>query len=95
MDILQQVTEVRVLDGYRLGVTFDDGVSGVVDVSTFVASGGPIFGPLQNRALFEQVRVKTELGTIYWPNGADIAPETLYELVIWSKAVLQGPSEAA
>jgi hypothetical protein len=37
-----------------------------------------MFEPLQELGLFRQVRLDAELGTIAWPNGADIAPEALY-----------------
>jgi hypothetical protein len=36
---------------------------------------------LRERALFEQVSVNQEAGTIVWPNGADFAPEWLYEAI--------------
>lgn len=41
----------------------------------------PIFEPLRDRAVFEQVSVDPEINTIAWPNGADFAPEFLRELV--------------
>lgn len=71
-----RVTAVELLGDYRLGLAFDDGTRRVVDLSGELS--GPIFEPLRNPSLFRQVRVDQELGTIVWPNGADIAPETLH-----------------
>jgi hypothetical protein len=71
-----RVTEVKVLDGYRLRLAFDDGTRRVVDLADELS--GPMFEPLQELSLFRQVRLDSELGTIVWPNGADIAPEALH-----------------
>jgi hypothetical protein len=72
-----RVTGVEVLEDFRLSVTFSDGTRRIVDLSDELS--GPIFEPLRNPSLFRQVRLDPELGTIVWPNGADIAPETLHE----------------
>ncbi len=72
-----RVTGVEVLGDYRLGLAFDDGTQRVVDLGDELS--GPIFEPLRNPILFRQVRIDPELGTIVWPNGADIAPETLHD----------------
>ena len=69
------VTGVELLDRYRLHLTFEDGTRKIVDIEPYL-TGGPVFGPLRDPDLFRQVHV--EYGTIAWPNGADIAPETLY-----------------
>jgi hypothetical protein len=37
-----------------------------------------VFEPLADPAYFREVRLDEELGTIVWPNGADVAPETLH-----------------
>lgn len=71
-----RVTQVEVLEGYRLRLGFSDGTRRDVDFANELS--GPIFEPLRDPEFFRQVRLDRELGTIVWPNGADIAPETLY-----------------
>ena len=80
MVMLPEVTAVEVLDHHRLRLTFADGTAGVVDLS-HLAARGPIFAPLRDPEYFARVRVDPEGGTIVWPNGADVAPETLYAAV--------------
>jgi hypothetical protein len=43
------------------------------------AASGPMFRPLQDVEYFAKVAVDSELGTVVWPNGADLAPEVLHE----------------
>jgi hypothetical protein len=58
---------------------FDDGTSGELDFSREEWTG--VFVPLADPKYFATVALDEELGTIVWPNGADIAPETLHRLV--------------
>jgi Protein of unknown function (DUF2442) len=75
------VREVEYLGGYRLRLTFADGVIGVVDLaSKFASPVGPVFEALRDEEFFAKVRVDQELGTVVWPNGADLAPDSLHEL---------------
>lgn len=71
------VTEVRLTKDYELQVTFSDGVVKEVDLAGELY--GEIFEPLRDLDVFRQVRVNSETNTIEWPNGADFAPEFLYE----------------
>jgi malonyl CoA-acyl carrier protein transacylase len=73
------VTAAEYLGGYRVWVAFDDGASGDVDLSG--RFHGPVFEPLRDVALFSQVRFDPEADTIVWPNGADLAPEYLRDLI--------------
>jgi hypothetical protein len=70
------VTEATYLEGYKVAVSFNDGRTGIVDLSA--ALKGPVFEPLKDLSVFSQLRVDGELETIVWPNGADLAPEYIY-----------------
>ncbi len=73
-----EVVSIEYRTGYVYHVVFDDGTEGDVDLCEY-PDKGPIFAPLKDSSFFCQARI--EGGTIAWPNGADIAPETLYEKV--------------
>lgn len=75
-----RVASVEVLEGYALRIGFDDGTHQEIDLEPILA--GEIYGPLRDRALFEQVRIDPEVHTIVWPNGADFDPATLHD---WSQ----------
>lgn len=78
--MLHDIVEVRPLEKYRLKLRFDDGVEGIVDVGARVPFDG-VFAPLEDPEYFRLVRVDAELGTVVWPNGADLDPIVLYRLV--------------
>ncbi len=78
MSALVRVRSVEVLAGYRLRLSFSNGEQGTVDLTGEL--WGPIFEPLKQQERFAEVRVDPECGTIVWPNGADFAPEWLYEV---------------
>lgn len=80
MPELVHVTSVEVLGDHRLRLAFEDGAKGQIDASGW--EWGGVFEPLRDPAFFAQVKLDAELGTIVWPNGADIAPETLHMWVV-------------
>lgn len=73
---LIHVTGVAVVGDHRMRLTFEDGTQGDIDFSHWAWRG--VFEPLRDPAYFREVTLDDELGTIVWPNGADIAPETLH-----------------
>ena len=78
--MLRDIVDVRVMEGCQLRLRFEDGVEGTVNVAGLVDFAG-VFAPLRAPDYFRQVRVNAELGTICWPNGADLDPDVLYSLV--------------
>lgn len=72
------VANVRPLPGRRLELTFVDGFSAVVEMDRVIRSYSGIFAPLLDETYFRLVRADPELGTIVWPNGADVCPDVLY-----------------
>jgi hypothetical protein len=72
------VTAVRALDGYRIELTFSDGVRGIVDLAERIVGRGGVFRLLEDPEFFRRVAVDNELGTIVWPNGADFCPDMLH-----------------
>ena len=78
--MLRDVISVQPLSEHRLHVTFDDGVDGVVNVPQLVQFMG-VFEPLADPKFFAQVKVNPEIGTVYWPNGADLDSDVLYSKV--------------
>ena len=72
------VTGVSNISDYRLRLEFSDGIVKEVDLDKELH--GQVFEPLKDPGFFQQVGVNQETNTIEWPNGADFAPEFLYEI---------------
>ena len=75
---MHKVKKVEVRPGYRLAVTFDDGLSGEISLADRLF--GPMFEPLKDPSYFAQVSVD-DFGVVCWPNNADLAPDALYRQV--------------
>ncbi|MBM4034971.1 MAG: DUF2442 domain-containing protein [Planctomycetes bacterium] len=71
------VTSAGYLRCYKMRITFSNGEAGVVDLEA--ALWGPVFEPLKDLRAFKRFKVSDVLHTISWDNGADFAPEFLYD----------------
>ncbi len=90
--MLKDITEVQALDNYHLQLRFEDGVEGVVDIGGLIRFTG-VFAPLKDQDYFTQVSVNPELGTICWPNNADIDPDVLYARITGETIQVNDPAE--
>jgi hypothetical protein len=75
MTFLPSVIRAQYRGGFRIHLTFNDLSERTVDFRPWLE--GPVFEALKDPAYFREFFV--DGGTVGWPNGADIAPETLYE----------------
>lgn len=78
MPFLHTVT-VEPRENSCLYVCFNNGVKGEIDLSGEL--WGEVFEPLKEPSAFKTAHQHTELGTVAWVNGADLAPEFLFELL--------------
>ncbi len=75
--MLLHVNEAKYLRDYIVWLRFNDGAEGQIDLSGELE--GEVFGPLKDIQKFKSFTVDPTLQTIVWENGADLAPEFLYE----------------
>jgi hypothetical protein len=85
------ITDAQVVRHGRLRLTFADGVAGEVDVLDRMY--GPVFAQARTPEGFAKVSVDPETGTVVWPGGVDLAPDTLYVCV--RTGIWPGQDEAA
>ena len=74
-----RLTAAEYVGEYRIRLTYEDGTRGEVDLEHEL--WGEVFEPLRGVERFKTFRIDAELGTLVWPNGADLAPEFLYRKV--------------
>jgi hypothetical protein len=76
--MIVHVTQVRVIGPHSLELAFDTGLHKRVNLRRELY--GPIFEPLRDPAYFAQAYLDPDSRTVAWPNGADFAPDFLYNL---------------
>lgn len=86
--MLKDIVAAEAKGGSRLYLRFEDGREGEVDVAKIVELTGA-FQALTDPTFFTQVRLDSELGTVVWPNGADVDPDVLYAAVTGEPIVIQ------
>jgi len=74
---IYRVSAFKIVAPYTLQIEFDDGSTQTINFEPVLA--GELYGPLRDKALFEQVELDTEVQTLVWPNGADFDPATLHD----------------
>ena len=75
---MEKVIYVKAGPDWTLEVRFSDGVQGTISLADRLF--GPVFEPLKDPAFFAQATID-EFGAVCWPNGADLAPDALYETI--------------
>ena len=90
MRILPTVIRAEYRSEYRINLTFDGGLENTVDFAAWLDS--PLFEPMKDQGYFQ--RFFLEGGTVTWPNGADMAPETLHQRGEMPRATLTGGGRA-
>jgi hypothetical protein len=79
---MRKISNVKVLPDYHLELEFDDGVSGIVDLSEAVGKG--VFALWHDPLVFEQVRIGS-FGELVWGEQVDLCPDALYLKVTGKK----------
>ena len=77
--MIPKLTAAKHIEGYRLQLEFSDGTRGEIDLEDQL--WGEIFEPVRDPDFFKRFEVHPELNTLTWPNGADFAPEYLYQVI--------------
>ena len=77
--MIPRVEDAQYVDHFTIHLRFSDGTEGDVDLADELH--GQVFEPLKDTALFRRFSIHPEFRTLTWPNGADFAPEFLYERV--------------
>jgi hypothetical protein len=78
------LTDAKYVNNYKIFVKFNNGTETILDLENYIKTkpNNTIFNEIKDIHNFQKVRFSSDLDTIVWDNGADIAPERLYELTL-------------
>ena len=72
---MKHIITVAALEDYKLSLEFDDGVTGIADVSDLVGKG--VFSLWNDFAEFRKVLIGSS-GELVWGDQLDLCPDSLY-----------------
>lgn len=78
--MIPKIKKIQYKKNYIYHIRFNDNREGDIDFKPFL--WGEAFEELNNIVYFKKASIDKTSGTITWPNGVDIAPETLYEKIV-------------
>jgi hypothetical protein len=61
-----------------LSIKFENGYQGELRLDSFIRSYTGVFAPLLDQDYFVSVSINADLGTVCWPSGADLCPDSVY-----------------
>lgn len=82
-----RVTSFQNVGDYTLRIHFNDGSEQTIDFQPVLY--GPVFGPLRDLTLFNQVTLVDYAGCLEWPTGADFDPETLHDWPLYESEIVE------
>lgn len=77
--MFKHVIDAKHIEGYKIWIAFNDGKQGNIDLKEKIQRKNGVFEPLKDITYFKDFIILND--TLSWNNGADLAPESLYELL--------------
>lgn len=74
---MHKIVEIKVFEGYKVWIRFEDGIQGTMDLSDLVGEG--VFSSWKDPQEFAKVFIDPDTHTLAWPGGIDLAPDALYD----------------
>ena len=78
--MFESVINVKHIKDYKVWIVFDNGKKGEIDLEKKIKNRGGVFKLLQDINYFKNFKIEND--TLSWESGADLAPESLYELLL-------------